>query len=138
MPSAVIATGPVPRRLGSHAFEVTAAIGWFLVGLTYLTSGQAVIASPVGQVAHPFDVIWSAGYVIAGPVILAAIIRRSTPLRVAGLSLLSAALLMQWVAAMYGGGVEPRDFVYLLYAGACILRAHLAAQVARRLERCGG
>lgn len=123
-----IATGNLKQRLRVHVFEIATALAWLLVGTNYLLDINATIRSPIGATMHPFDYGWSTMYVIGAPLVIAGIAWSSQRVRVAGLTLLGTALFMHFIAAVTQTPLEARDFIYLCYSLACLIRAFLAAE----------
>lgn len=122
-----IARGGIVEKLWAHVFEIATSIVWLLSGVTYLYDPATADRSPVGAILHPYDYFWSGCYVIGGPLVLYGLFRSSQRVRVAGLVLLATGLTMHFVAALSQPPFEIRDFVYLTFALACIIRAVLAA-----------
>lgn len=123
-----------PDSLLASVMEAAIAGGLLLSGVTYLVSPDELARSVVGHAVGPFDSVWSWMYVFGAVAVLYGIVRISPRWRVAGLVLLTAGLLMQFVAAV-SFEVSPRAFVSLIYALACGVRALLIARVATARTR---
>lgn len=123
-----IAQGNFYAKVRLHIFEFATAIVFFLLGLNYLMDDQAGKRSPIGATLHPFDYAWYGSYVVATPLIICGVLAGSQRVRVAGLTLLGTAQVMNFIAAITSDPLEARDFVYLIFSIACFLRAFLAAE----------
>jgi hypothetical protein len=127
--------GILQERLVAHLFEAAVSLAWAFTGIAYLTSPDRLARSPVGRSVEPFDMIWSGFYVAACPLILYGLWSgvRDWRFRVAGLTLLTAGLIMQGIAAgTYE--LEPRVALYAVYAAACFLRVAFLTRLLRPIR----
>lgn len=123
-------------RFRDHAFELAVMVAFLFVGLALLLVPGAAERSPVGRTLEGWQPVWATLYVIGCPTTIVGLFRGSARLRVAGLALAGGGMVMQGVAAVTFAPRDPRTFSYLVFAVACILRAHAAAMYAQREERC--
>lgn len=118
----------------AYLFELAAAIGYTGVGAANLTNPHDIVASPVGRIIHPWDLIWSAMYITAGLAIAYGVLRPSLRVRASGLIGLASALTMQVIAALTYQP-DARVVFNVLFAAACLARAGAIVQLTRRLRR---
>lgn len=122
-------------RARAYVFELATAAAWISVGITSLINPATSAAhSQVGRRVEPYYSIWSVLYVVAGVMILSGVLKPMPALRVAGLVLMGAGLLMQTVAAA-SFALEPRVAAPLIYAVACYARALMITKLIVRLKR---
>lgn len=114
---------PFVVRITLSIFELAVAVSWALVGVAIIPDRAAVTAhSIVAHELHAFTTVWSALFAVGGLSVAYGIVAHSFRVRVAGLALLATGLLMAGIAAV-AYTIEPRVFVYFVYAAACALRA---------------
>lgn len=106
----------------ANVLELAIALGWALVGSAYFIYGDAESRAVFSTSADPFDYIWAAFYLSAFPLIWAGVFCGKPHWRVAGLLLLGTGLLLEALVALTYP-IEPRSFVYAVYAVAVFLRA---------------
>lgn len=107
----------------ANVFELAIALGWALVGLSYVLDPNLELRSPLTEPADPYDFMWSVLYLLALPLIWGGILKFKPHWRVAGLILLGTGLLLQGALALQNGLPDPRVFIYWVYAAAVLLRA---------------
>jgi hypothetical protein len=120
---------PAAKRIAASIFELAVALSWVLVGLSIIPDRQsATTHSLIGHSLGIFTTAWSVLFVVGGALVIWGITMHSFRARIAGLTLLSSGLLMEGIAALTVR-LEPRVFVYFVYAGACAFRAlHLTTE----------
>lgn len=123
---------PYVQRTFSHAFEISVAVVWFLVGLSYVAAPQyTALHSPLARPFGIWEWVWSGMYLVAGPAVVWGVWRRELGLRVGGLILLTTGLTIQFVGALTAP-IGFRTFTYLTYAGACAAKLWLLHGVYRK------
>lgn len=120
------------NRFIAHLFELATAVAYVIVGVAYLLDDHTNLRlgplSPgVGDWAYVFSGLEATG----GPLVVVGVLAARAPLRGAGLALLGAGLIMHFVASLVGG-VQPRDFVPLVFAASCWLRLWFLLLLANR------
>ena len=108
-------------------FEAAVMAVYLLVGVALLVHPELAVRSPVGRNLHWWTPIWSTLYVIGCPTTALALAAGISRIRVAGLSLVGAGLLMQAVAALTYSALDPRAYTYLVFGVCCVYRAHVVA-----------
>lgn len=126
-----IAHGGILLKIRQHVFEFCTSTAYLLIGLNYLLDHSAGRRSAIGHTVHPWDYWWSSLYIASAFFIWYGLLRVRQSWRVAGLIFLTSALLMNFIASVATPPLEPRDFVTLIFAASCLVRALLGAETVK-------
>lgn len=109
--------------LSLFTFEISFAIVWMIVGVSWIVSGDdLLLKSSVGAAINPgWRYLWATLYLIGAPLGLVGMYKRDARLRVAGLIFLTSGLLANGIAAITLTP-ELRDLTFFVWAGAGIAR----------------
>lgn len=114
----------------THAFEVCVALGWSIVGVSWLLNPRLTAThSPLGSPLHLWYWGWAIGYLVACAAILYGIYVKNVAVRGFGLSILGTALLANGVAAAYIGWPDIRAVIYFVYAIFCFLKVLMLKRI---------
>lgn len=124
-------------RLQHNAFEVWVAFAAILTSVSFLLAPEAARQTPIGIALARFAWTWTYGYGIAGVLLLFGLWRGKANVEVAGLCLLSAALLMNALAgiALAWPAAFVSTIVYLSCACASVTRVVVISQHSRQLSQ---
>jgi len=105
-------------------FELLLSLFAILAGIVLFLDPTALQRSAIGQAYRPWDQIWSGGYILAGALTSAGVLRVDRRLECAGLSLLAAAVSIAGLAAWSGVGLAGTVAAlnYVATAVACVMR----------------
>lgn len=123
-----LTNGGFRRRayLAANAFELLIALLAIFSALAFFIYPDTGTRTAVGQVLHPWDWAWSAGYGVAGVFISYGLIRPWPRVELAGLWLLGAAIAINAVAVVSLAGsraIFPL-MTYVALVAACYVRGH--------------
>lgn len=113
-------------RFEANGFEAMIAIACTVSALRFFLDPDALSRSPVGQVLHPWDYLWSVGFLLGGLGILAGLWFGRGDFEVFGLLFLAGAVTVQASAVLRMGEDKITGvIVYAAVALACAARARL-------------
>ena len=109
----------------ANVFELFVAVLAALASLTFFLDPSQLADSAVGRALPPFDYAWNVGYGLGALLVAAGLWKIDGYLEVAGLSLFTAAVLINGIAIIAVGGSVGTIFVYVAFAASCLLRAFM-------------
>ena len=117
-----------------HYLELMVSTVWIFWAVSFLIDPTVLTSSPVGRQIGAFAYVWTALYLIGGPMTIYGCLSTRTTFRFVGLWILGVGLLAHGCSAVFlGPHLLPRDFTYWVQALACLLRASWLSLVAQHV-----
>lgn len=129
-------SGARRARLEVNAFEALIALLCLLAAAKFFVDPGNLDASAVGRALPPWDFLWNAGFGLGGLAILAGLWAGRGDVEVAGLFLLSTAILLQGIAVLviYGWAGLVSEALYAAVVLACAERARIVWRFSSRVQ----